>query len=192
MTIAEKLTIAKADLDAVYEAGKKAGGGGSGIDTSDATATAADIDCDKTAYVDGEKIIGAKQRREYSGTIDADVVGQTAYVTLLQDALLAAKREEATLFVRVECNIGPTAYTIVKNWATNVNGGAFPVTTRQLVYRYDANSLKSFAPVDKALYDDYVSGVGVLRITENGELLWYSGSPNYRIRECTFKVIVEW
>lgn len=192
MTFAEKLKSTMNELlDGVYAAGQKAGGGG-GIDTSDATATVADIDWDKTAYVNGEKIIGAKHRREYSDEISAEVVGQTSYVTLLQDNLLKDIRTLETLFVRVECDIEPNIYTIVKNWATNVNGEAFPVTTRQLVYRYDGNSLKSFVPVDKALYDDYVSGVGVLHITENGELLWYSGSPNYRIRPCTFKVIVEW
>lgn len=192
MSIAEKLKRAKDDLDAVYEAGKKAG---SEIGTSDAPASAADIDYDKTAYANGEKITGTKHRREYKGPIASEVKGYDAYAALATDKLLAEIRTLDTLFVRVEFDIDltePPIHTIVKTWASNVDGGVMPTIGHQLVHRLDASAKTSFANILRPIYEEPTTSVGLLHITENGELRVYSGSLNYAIRPCNYKVIVEW
>lgn len=190
MTIEEKLIQAKADLDAVYEAGKKAG---SEIGTSDAPASAADIDYDKTAYANGEKITGTKHRREYKGNIVTPVVGLYSYAVLAGDSLLAEVRTLDTLFVRAECDIEPTVHSVRKTWASNVNGELIPTTGNQLVYRFDSVGDKSQTNILRPLYQDPSTlSVGQLHITEDGELRLYSASANYTIRPCDYNVIVEW
>ena len=164
MTIAEQLTRAKQDLDAVYAAGKAAG--------------------------------SPKNRKEYSGTIDTEVVGTWSYATLLQDDLLAEIRTLDTLFVRVECDVEPQAYTIIKTWANNASAKVMPAYNghTQVVHRFGSSGGSDISGNTETLYSTSVSGkVGLLNITEDGELRWYSGSNgNYYIRPCKFKVIVEW
>ena len=161
MTIEEKLNRAKADLDAVYAAGKAAGGGGN--------------------------------RREYNGTIETPVTGLSAYFILAQDDLLAEIRDRDTLFVRVECDIEPTEYTVVRSWASNVIGEVIPINNYQMNQRFGKDAIVNYNTVAKALYDAPAGGlVGLLHISENGELRLYSGSATYTIRSCNYKVIVEW
>lgn len=167
MTIAEQLTRAKADLDAVYEAGKAAGGGGG-----------------------NRREYSGTVAEEVKGNTVKD------FAPLCQDTLLAEKRESATLFVRVEFATKDDTYLITKNWASNVNGEVFPVAYTQLVYRLGGGGTRTFGTLTKTLYDEVDStavGVGLLHITTGGELRIYSGSPNYKIqKDSTYKVIVEW
>lgn len=207
MTFAENLTATMKPLlkgmhDDGYSKGLKAG---SKIDTSDATATAADIDYDRIAYAKGQKITGTKQRREYSGTLETKpnepaqgaIVGSYAYLELAKDELLKEIREYDTLFIRVEFDIDLTdptelpKYTIVKTWATNVDGELIPAAGNQLVYRINDDPKVVRTNLLKKIYDD-PPGIGFVHITEDGELRIYSGSLNYAIRPSNFKVIVEW
>ena len=168
------------------------------LDTTDATATAKNIDYEQTAYVNGVKITGTNHRREYTGEIVSTVVGATAYVVLLQDELLAEIRTLDTLFIRVECDIEPTAYTVVKNWAANRAMNTIPVDPTlsgnmcQFTYRLDASATRNLSYISVPVNTDAPNSVGCLQITEDGELRCYSNSGNYAIRPCNYKVIVEW
>ena len=168
---------------------------GQNLDTSDATATPANIEYSKTAYAKGEKLTGTLRRKEYTGNIVSTVLGQNAYAVLAQDELLAGIRNEELLFVRVEFDIAPTAYTILRNWSTNSSNLVLPygVIEYQLVARYDANAEYNPTAIKVPVNTNSPESVGCVQITENGELRCYSNSAtNYAIRPCTYKVVVEW
>ena len=166
---------------------------GQNLDTSDATATPANIEYGKTAYADGKKLTGTLRRKEYTGNIVSTVVGTNAYAVLVQDELLAAIRNEETLFVRVDFDIQPTAYTILKSWGANSVGSVIPNQDYQITARYDVNAAYNPASNKVPVNTNSPTGVGCLQITENGELRCYSNSTtNYAIRPCTYKAVVEW
>ena len=165
------------------------------LDTSDATATPANIEYGITAYADGKKLTGTLRRKEYTGNIVSTVVGTNAYAVLVKDELLAAIRNEELLFVRVEFDVVATAYTIVKNWCTNSANSVIPggLGEYQYVARYDANAAYNNACIEVPVNTNSPVSVGCVQITENGELRCYSNSAtNYSIRPCTYKVVVEW
>ena len=168
---------------------------GQNLDTSDATATPANIEYSITAYADGKKLTGTLRRKEYTGNIVSTVVGSDAYAVLAQDELLAAIRNEELLFVRVEFDVVATAYTIVKNWCSNSANSVIPGSANQYqhVVRYDANATYNVTSISVPVNTNSPISVGCVQITENGELRCYSNSAsNYSIRPCTYKVVVEW
>ena len=163
------------------------------LDTSDATATPANIEYGKTAYADGKKLTGTLRHKEYTGNTVSTVVGQGAYAVLAQDELLAGIRNEELLSVRVDFDIQPTAYTVLKSWGANSNGRVLPFVDYQIVARYDVNAAYNTQYNKVPVNTNSPAGVGCLQIAENGELRCYSNSStNYAIRPCTYKVVVEW
>lgn len=164
------------------------------LDTSDATAAAGNIEYGKTAYVNGKKLTGTSRHKEYTGEIVSTVVGADAYAVLAQDELLAEIRNEELLFVRVEFDIGPTPYTVVKTWAANSTDTIIRDTNQnqQLVHRWDSSGKKSISYPTVLITDNTAVGVGCILITAAGELRCYSRSGNFAIRPCTYKAVVEW
>ena len=164
------------------------------LDTSDATATPVNIEYGKTAYVNGKKLTGTSRHKEYTGEIVSTVVGTSAYAVLAQDALLAELRNTESLFVRVEFDIGPTPYTVVKSWAANAVDTIIQDTAihQQTIHRWDSSGKKSISYPKTLITDNAPKGVGSIIITETGELRCYPYSSNFAIRPSEYKAVIEW
>ena len=143
-------------------------------------------------------------RKVYTGTITETVVGDEAtvacakiscdvgvYAVLAKDAFLAEHRADENLFIRIEFDVEPQPYTIVKNWGVNTPYEVMPVERTQIAYRYGSSATTSIGYPACTFASDAPSGVGSVLISEEGELRIYSSSSNYAIRPSTYTVIVE-
>ena len=137
-------------------------------------------------------------RLAYTGTITETVVGSGAYAVLVKDPLLAELRSNENLFVRVDFDIEPTAYTIKRSWAQNTIGIIPYISTGeqyQFIFRFDSSADNGMQNSVYKIFDNTqrTSGTGRLYITEDGELQIYSNSgSNYAIRPSNYTVTVEW
>lgn len=141
--------------------------------------------------------IRSGNRRVYKGTVTSAIVGSGKYLTIAKEDILAQHRNDATLFVRVEFDIEPTAYTIVKSWGSNTPGVTMPQQTTgvcQYSLRYDGSVNWSYGSVGAAVNAATVATqVAYIHITADGELRIYSNSAsNYAIRPSNYIAIVEW
>lgn len=169
-----------------------------GVDTSDATATADEILYGKTAYVSGGKAEGTCHYKEYVGEIVSTVIGTNTYAELAEDVLLAEIRDEETLFVWVEFDIEPTPYTVKKTYAFNragmILGWGSATATCQYIHRYDDEAGSSPQIISYPInnFDDSNAGIGRIYITEEGKLLCTANSNNYGIRPGNYTIRVVW
>ena len=134
------------------------------------------------------------RRKEYTGEIVSTIKGTDAYAVLAQDDFLAEHRNTESLFVRVEFDIGPTPYTVVKTWAANAVDTIVQdaVKHQQYVHRWDSSGNKSIGYPTTLITDNTPAGVGSIIITAAGELRCYSRSSNFAIRPSKYKVVIEW
>lgn len=185
-----------ADTYTVSQMGDAVRGISTGVDTADATASAIDILYGKTAYVDGTKVDGACRYKEYSGEIVSTVVGVSTYVELVEDALLAEIRDIETLFITLELDIEPTAYTVKRTYAFNRSSMLVGWTGDdpcQYVHRYGADSTSSSQTIAFPINDTESSGgIGRIIITEDGKMLCTANSNNYALRPANYTIKVVW
>ena len=146
---------------------------------------------------EGELITGEIKLKVYKGEIVSTVSGAGSYAVIAKDSFLAEHRSDEKLTVRVEFEIEPTPYTVVKSWAQG-KIGVFPIATasiHQFQLRYGSNGSHSCNTAEWKITDITTSPntyVGRLYITEDGELRCYSNSDNYAIRPCNYIAKVEW
>lgn len=129
----------------------------------------------------------------YKGRITEVVKGSGVYAVLAKDSFLAEHRADETLFVRVEFDVEPAPYTIVKNWASAVAYEVIPDNYTQYAYRYNGNGETDIRKSTSCVFtNDSPDGVGSVLISEDGELRIYSNSTNFAIRPSAYTVIVEY
>ena len=163
MTIAQKLELINENMEKVYQAGVSAG-----------------------------ILQGAENRRVYSAEITVDgYYGTGSYITLRQDPFLITIRNEPALFVRVESDTTQSG-SIVKTWGSN-GGMVIPVNSSQLVHRLNSAGAANMASFSEPINGTEFTSVGVISITDGGELRWYNNSTGtYRFFRSKVKIIIEW
>lgn len=133
------------------------------------------------------------KRKVYRGTVTETVVGQGVYAVLAKDSFLAEHREDETLFIRIQFDVEPQAYTIAETWCVGENKKGFlPSNAYQCCKRYTSVTEISYSSPGVPVNSENSHGVGCVLIMDDGELRIYSNSSsNYAIRKAAYTVIVE-
>lgn len=141
----------------------------------------------------GAKITGTVKHRIFQGEIVSTVIGLGVYAVLCEDNIIAEHFNDPNLWIKVTFDIESTPYTVVETWGFNTSGApSLLQRLGQQVRRYDSSGNVNEGRSNSAIKDNPGTSVGHIRITETGEVLIYSMSPNYAIRPSKYTVEVNW
>lgn len=148
----------------------------------------------------GDSIVGTIKHRFFEGEIVSTVLGSVAYAVLCKDQIIADHFNDTNLRIDVRFDLESTPYSVVETIGFNISTATADINVLhrigQHVMRYDSSGIRNINKMGVAINGDNdvgaSEGVGMIRITEDGEVRIYSKSSNYAIRPSKYTVEVNW